>query len=336
MSQKRTIDHLIQEANHILIIQADNPDADSLASSLALEQILGEMGKETTMYCGIDMPGYLKYLGGWDRVIREIPEHFDLSIIVDTSAITLLEQLHLSGYQPRVAAKPCVVLDHHLESAQDIPFATLLINDTSKVSTGEVIYNLAKHHNWPLDKTSCSFIMTSILADSMGLTTETTSSTTYRVMAELVEKGVDRPQLEEERRVLTKMHPDIFRYKAALIERTEFLENGLLAFLVIPQEEINQYSPLYNPAPLIQPDHLQTEGVIMSLVIKRYDSGRITGAIRANHSAPFAGRLAEALGGGGHKYASGFKIEKGDPSTIRATCVDLFRTLMLEHTRETI
>lgn len=309
MTEYEHIAQIIDEASTILIIQADNPDADSLASSLALESILHEMGKQPLMYCGIDVPEYLKYLPGWDRVDREIPSQFDASIIVDTSAISLLEQLQNSGSQGWVASKPCVVLDHHAESAGDIPFAKVLLNDPGKVSTGELIYSLSKELGWPLNVETGEYIMTSILADSMGLATESVTPATYRVMAELVELGVNRPKLEDQRRAFNKMHTDIFRYKGRLIERTELVNDGKLALVVIPQREINDYSPLYNPAPLIQPDHLQTDGVLISVVLKSYDSGRITAAIRCNQGAPIAGQLAESFGGGGHKFAAGFKLE---------------------------
>lgn len=302
------INQIISEARRILIIQADNPDADSLASALALESILHEMGREPLLYCGIDMPEYLRYLPGWDRVNREVPSQFDASIIVDTSAMSLLEQLQNSGAQGWVASKPVIVLDHHAEVKNDIPFSTVAINDGSKVSTGELIFSLAKQLNWPLPLDAQEFIMTSILGDSMGLTTENTTAETYRVMAELVDAGVERPKLEELRRQFNKMHPDIFRYKAELIGRTEIFDDKL-ALVVIPQQEINDYSPLYNPAPLIQGDHLQTAGILVSVVIKSYDSGRITAAIRCNYGAPVAKDLAEHFGGGGHAYAAGFKLE---------------------------
>src|SRR5581483_6169041 len=76
----------IEAASHIAIVQADNPDADSLASALALEEILGEMGKQVTLYCGVDTPSYLNYLSGSSRVTNDLPKQFDLSIILDTSS----------------------------------------------------------------------------------------------------------------------------------------------------------------------------------------------------------------------------------------------------------
>lgn len=327
MNSIEQIQKIVAESKKILIIQADNPDADSIASALALENILHELGKEPILYCGIDMPGYLKYLPGWDRVSNEIPHQFDASIIVDTSAMSLLGQLQDSGAQGWVASKPVIVLDHHAEVPCDILFATVVINDSTKVSTGELIYSVANELHWPLSAQTADLVMTSILADSMGLTTENTSADTYRVMAALVEHGANRPKLEEDRRALNKMQPTIFRYKGELIARTEIIDEAI-AVLTIPQQEIRDYSPLYNPAPLIQGDHLQTAGILISVVLKSYDSGRITAAIRCNQGAPIAAQLAEHFGGGGHAYASGFKLEGKQLSDVKSECIATIQKLL--------
>lgn len=312
----------VQEAQKIVVLQADNPDADSLASALALEQLLGEMGKEVHLYCGVDMPGYLKYLKGWDRVTPELPRQFDLSIIVDASTMTLFSKLIESGQQKTLTTKPCVVLDHHAETDNLVPFATVMHNQPDLASTGQVIYELWKALGWQIDTTAAAFIMTSILGDTQGLANDLTSADTYRVMADLVDLGVNRPQLEEERRELSKMHPDIFRYKATLIERTQLHADGRLALVSIPHDEIMEYSPLYNPNALIQNEHLLTQGVLVSVSMKNYADGRITAAIRCNTTAPIAGQLAEHFGGGGHEYSSGFKITSGkSPEVTQAEVV---------------
>jgi phosphoesterase RecJ-like protein len=227
--------------------------------------------------------------------------------------MTLFQKLAESGKQGWVASKPNIVLDHHQEVDNLVPFATVNLTDSEAASTGQIIYRLAKELNWPLDKISAEFIMTSILGDTQGLTNSLVTADTYRIMAELVDLGADRPRLEEERRESSKMHPDIFRYKAELIDRTEFHAGGRLALVTVPQAEINQYSPLYNPAPLIQNDMLQTTGVGCAVVLKQYDDGKILAAIRCNQNSPIGADLATHFGGGGHLYASGFKITNGKP-----------------------
>lgn len=318
----RKIAELMASASKIVIVQADNPDADSLGSALALEQILGEMGKSVALYCGVDMPGYLHYLPGWDRVLKDLPSQFDLSIIVDASTYTLLEKLEASGQLAQLMAKPSIVLDHHALVEKPLDFASVSIVEPNVASTGELIFNLASELNWPLDKTSGEFIMASILGDTQGLTNDLTKSSTYTVMAALVELGVDRPALEEARREFSKMSEKIYRYKAELIDRTELAADGQIASVTVPQAEINEFSPLYNPAALIQFDMLQIEGVKLAIVFKHYDNDKVTGAIRASYGFPIAGQLAEAMGGGGHAYASGFKIEDGTPfDQIKSNCL---------------
>lgn len=322
--QSKHIKEIIDDANIIVVIQADNPDGDSLSSALVLEQIIGDLGKEPHLYCSVDMPDYLKHLDGWDRVSKDIPPKFDASIIVDTSARLLLEKLDASPYRNWVANKPVIVLDHHSGVKCDIPYAKVVINDDSAVATGEVIYTLANELKWPLNLQAKTFIASSILADSLGLTSEGTTATTYRTMADLIDSGVDRPALEEARRALSKMPELIFRYKADLIKRTEFHADGQLAIVTIPHDELMQYSPLYNPAPLIQNDMLQTEGVRVSIVLKQYKDGKTTGAIRCGYNTKIASDLARHFGGGGHPYASGFKVEnKKSFNIIKSECIEL-------------
>lgn len=317
-----SIGKLIEGAGKVVIIQADNPDGDSLASALALEEILGDLSKETFLYCGVTIPDYLKHIKGWDRVTNSMPAQFDLSIIVDTSALVLLEKLEQGEYRNWVASKPLVVIDHHSGVPCDIPYATVVLNDHDAVATGEAIYKLAQELKWPLNLQAKTHIMSSILADSLGLASEGTTSGTYRVMAELVESGVNRPALEEARRAFSKMPEIIYRYKARLIERTELHSDGTVALVIIPHDELIEYSPLYNPAPLIQTDMLQIEGAKVAIVLKAYKDGKITGAIRCNTGAAIAADLAKHFGGGGHAYAAGFKVISGTPLTeLKSECL---------------
>ncbi|MBP9852974.1 MAG: hypothetical protein QG629_715 [Patescibacteria group bacterium] len=304
---KEEISQAVQDAKNIVVIQADNPDADSLGSALALEEILEEQGKHVALYCGVQVPEYLRYLEGWDRIEQELPKGFDLSIIVDASTYTLFDKLCTSGGMATVQSKPCVVLDHHATVENPLDFTDLQLVDGSISSTGELIYSLATESNWPLTAHAAECIMAAVLGDTQGLTNNLTTTTTYRLMATLTEVGADRSKLEELRREYGKMPESIYRYKGDLIAKTELHTAGKVALVHVPQDEINTFSPLYNPAALIQFDMLQIKNIAIAIVLKSYDDGRVTGALRANLGYPICGKLAEAMGGGGHDYASGFK-----------------------------
>lgn len=336
-NQAEAIQQLISAAHKIVIVQADNPDGDSLGSALALEQIIGDLGKEPFLYCAVDMPGYLHYLSGWDRVESDLPAAFDASIIVDASTMTLLDKLVLSGQKSRLTTKPCLVLDHHTTVDNQVPFASIMLNEPGRASTGELIYLLSKQLQWPLSLAAQEFIMITILSDTQGLTNQLASPETYRVMAELVEASVDRQRLEESRRELSKMPPVIYKYKATLISHSEFTSDGAIVSVTVPQDEINKFSPLYNPGPLILGDMLQTTGVRVAIVFKTYDDGKVTAAIRCNSGAGIADQLAEHFGGGGHVYSSGFKQQSSRSfQVIKTECLELADQLLAKLDTETV
>ena len=52
----------VSDAQRIVIIQPENPDADSLGTATALEEIFGDMDKDVTLFSAIDMPKYLHYI----------------------------------------------------------------------------------------------------------------------------------------------------------------------------------------------------------------------------------------------------------------------------------
>lgn len=326
-SQTDQILNAINSASHIVIIQADNPDADSLASALALEHILGDLGKEITLYCGIDISGYLHYIPGYDRVVKDLPSNFDLAILVDCSSITLLEQLEKTNQIGALRTRPFIIIDHH-NVENDITIHNIALVDTDAVSTGEVIYNLCKQLHWQVTKDAAGLLATSILADSLGLTVESTTAHSIHTLAELVEHGADLAQLEATRRLAMVKPLDIIAYKGRLLQRIEYYADNQLALVVIPWDEIQKYSPFYNPAVLVLEELRLAEGVKLSVVIKLYPDGKITGKLRGNHGAPYAGKLAEYFGGGGHDSAAGFKTHKWQFEQLKKELIDVSTRLI--------
>ncbi len=317
------INQLVDKASTIVVIQADNPDGDSMASALALEELLAEQGKTVRLYCGVDIPEHLRHLQGWDRVSKELPHTFDLSIIVDTSAIILLEQLERTGQRAWLGTRPCVVIDHHTDVPCDIPFATVVLNSSEAVATGEVLYELSNQLAWKRTLAANNLLAQSILSDSLGLMSEGTTARTVHIIGELVEQGVALAALDEERKKLMKRSPEITEYKGRLLQRIEYYAGGRLATITIPWNEIEAYSYAYNPSMLVLDEMRMVEGVQAAVAFKIYKDGKVTGKIRCNRGYGIGKDLADHFGGGGHVYAAGFKItDKSDFASVKSACID--------------
>jgi len=295
----------IEAAKKIVVVQAENPDGDSLASSLALEELLGDLGKDVSLYCPVEIPKYLRYISGWDRVGINFDTSADLAIVVDTSADVLLTKvLETPGVRSFLETHPVVVIDHHTtESTLTFPCTGLF--DETAVSSSEVIYGLAKDAGWKINESAAVHMLEALLADTLGLSTQNITPRSYETAAELTRLGAHVAHIEEKRREFMKKSPEILQYKGELIQRIEYFLDGKLALVHIPWEDIQEYSDQYNPSVLVLDEMRLVEGVELGVAIKTYPDGKITGKLRGN--LPIAEQVAGYFGGGGHPYAAGFR-----------------------------
>ena len=334
-----TFTEFIRNKKRLCIIQAENPDGDSLGSALALDFLLKD--HEISLYCPVDIPKYLHYMTDWSRVTHDFDFNADGYIIVDTAAEVLLSKLLEDPViRNRLAVSPIFILDHH-ETEDDLTFAHQGLVQTLPACC-DLIYKIAREQGIMPEpnqvrtrleelasqensadtntdtsanseektdlerfKTAATYLIYGIFSDTLGLTASSVTSDTYRVCAELLDYGLDVAELEEKRREFMKKSPKILSYKADLIKKVEYWNDGTLATVHIPWEEIQEYSNEYNPGVLIIEELRLVEGVEIAVCIKTYPDGKVTGKIRS--TIPVADQLAGYFGGGGHPYAAGFR-----------------------------
>lgn len=309
-----TAKNLIDSANKIVVIQAENPDGDSLGSSLALDELLSTLGKDVSLYCPVDTPKYLRYIQGWDRVVNDFDTKADLAIIVDTAADVLLTKvLETPGVRHFLETHPVLVVDHHTTES-NLSFEHTMVSQDA-VASSEVIFDLATANGWEISPQAAESMLAAILSDSLGLTTQNVTTHTYEVCAGLSKAGAIAATIEERRREFMKKSPDILEYKGQLISRIEYYLDGKLALIHIPWDEIKSYSDQYNPSMLVLDEMRLVEGVEVGVAIKTYPDGRLTGKLRSN--APVSEQIAGYFGGGGHKYAAGFRVYENYDTIIK-------------------
>ena len=156
--------NFIENKKHICVIQAENPDGDSLGSALALEQAL--TGKEITLYCPVDIPKYMRY-----AAIRNC-----------------------------LYTSPVLVIDHH-ETAPDLDFGHEEIIETSS-SCCALLYKIFKDQKISVNEQCAENLLYGILSDTLGLTSQSATSEDYRTSADLIDLGAHIADMEERRQLL--------------------------------------------------------------------------------------------------------------------------------------
>ena len=309
----------LQDKTRISIIQAENPDGDSLGSSIALDYLLAD--RASTLYCPVDIPKYLRYFPDWSRVTNEFDFRADGYIIVDTASTILLSKLlDDPAIKNRLYHTPVLVIDHH-ETPDDLDFPHQAIIET-RPACADLVFQIAQANHLNLPQPAAEALYAGISSDTLGLVSASVTSDTMRTMAALIDLGVSPAVLDERRREFMKKSPRILDYKADLIKRVEYSLDGRLATVHIPFEEIQQYSDEYNPNVLILEELRLVEHVEVAVAIKTYPDGKLTGKIRT--SVPIADQIAGYFGGGGHPYAAGFRTYD---TTYDATVADLISML---------
>lgn len=325
MMYKKFLD-LIQSGERICVIQAENPDGDSLGSALALSEILQD--KEVTLYCPVEIPKYLRYLENWSLVGQDFDYRADAYIIVDTAAEVLLSKV-LDDPAARKALhdKPVLVIDHH-ETEDDLSFAHEAIIEVAPACC-DVIFRMVRELGMEVSATAAENLLAGILSDTLGLSSAAVQAETFRTVAELVELGTSVWQIEEKRHEFMKKSRRILNYKAELIGRVEYYLEGKLAVVHVPWEEIKLYSDEYNPNVLILEELRMVTGVEVAVAIKTYPDGKLTGKIRSYW--PIAEQIAGYYGGGGHKYAAGFRVYDMSYEEVVKELIDLIPRLEAEN-----
>ncbi len=297
----------LNDKTKLCIIQAENPDGDSLGSAIALDYLITSINPDATvsLYCPVDIPKYLRYFTDWSRIENDFDWRADGYIIVDTASSTLLSKLlDDPAIQNKLNTVPTFVLDHH-ETENDLSFPHSSIIEPLPACC-DLIYKIIKDQNLNITPDVAKSLIYGISSDTLGLTSASTSPDTFRHVADLLETAnLNIADLEEARREFMKKSPRILDYKADLIKRIDYSLDNCLATVHIPWEDIEQFSDEYNPNVLILEELRLVEGVKVAVAVKTYPDGKLTGKIRT--SIPIAEQIAGFYGGGGHPYAAGFR-----------------------------
>lgn len=294
----------LKDKKSLCVIQAENPDGDSMGSAIALDYLLSD--KEVSLYCPVDIPKYLRYFEDWSRITNEFDYKADGYIIVDTCAEVLLSKLlDDTAIKNRLYSAPVFVIDHH-ETEDDLSFVHESIIEI-RPSCSDLIFSIAKECGFEVTKPVAESIFQGLMSDTLGLTSSSVTAETFETASELAKLGAVVSELEEKRREFMKKSPRILDYKADLIKRVEYYLDGALATVHIPWDDIREYSDEYNPNVLILEELRLVEGVKVAVAIKTYPDGKVTGKIRCGVGAGIGDKIAGYFGGGGHPFAAGFR-----------------------------
>jgi phosphoesterase RecJ-like protein len=305
------IQNLLATPRKIAIIPHRSPDGDAMGSTLALYHFLLKLNHKAIVISPNDFPNFLAWLPGSETVlIYENDKENCTKILNEAEVVFTLDfnALHRTGEMEQVLSKlsvPMIMIDHHQKPDA---YAAYTYSDPSFGSTCEMIYNfisfLGKKEQ--IDKTIATCIYTGITTDSGSFRFPSTTSTTHRIVAELIDLGIENSEI----------HNSLFDDNS--YSRLQLLGRALQNMKVFPEYKTSYTSLTQKELDEFHYEKGDTEGVVnyglsikgihfAAIFIEHRDENIIKISFRSQGSFDVNQFARDNFNGGGHINAAGGK-----------------------------
>ncbi|MEP6803217.1 MAG: bifunctional oligoribonuclease/PAP phosphatase NrnA [Flavobacterium sp.] len=317
----QAIQLLLATPKKIAIIPHRGPDGDAMGSTLALYHFLLKNNHHPTVIAPNDFPDFLAWLPGSETVkIFEKDTQNCTKILEEAELIFTLDfnAFHRTGEMEHTLAKltaPFIMIDHH-QKPDD--YAAYTYSDTTFGSTCEMIYNfisfLGKKED--IDKTIATCIYTGILTDSGSFRFPGTTGNTHRIIAELIDLGVENTQIP----VLLFDNSSYSRLQllGRALQNMKVLTEHKTSYTSLTQAELDAFDYVKGDTEGIVNYGLSIKGIVFTAIfIENKDEKIIKISFRSQGGFDVNQFARDHFNGGGHSNAAGGRSEVSMEETLK-------------------
>jgi len=195
--------NLLSAKKQIVITTHRGPDGDAMGSSLAMFHFLKELGHIVNVVIPNLHPEFLHWMPGNKHVlVFEEDEELANKITQNADLIFLLDFNHLSrisDFSETVSLTDVtkILIDHHQNP--DTSIADIIFSDSKACSTAQMVYEIIDtlgFRNY-INKEIAECLYVGIMTDTGSFKYASTSAKTHRVVADLIEMGIDNSRIHD-------------------------------------------------------------------------------------------------------------------------------------------
>jgi len=299
---------LFSTSKNILLISHINPDGDTIGSQLALYHYLRSKGKDPAMMAPNYLQEFLKWMDGADKIevfirhrgrCKKLIEGADLIVMLDFN-----QPDRLGEAESLVTASKAVkvVIDHHLDPHN---FVDLMISESSKCSTSELIHDLVTEMNGDQFRniSYAEALYVGIITDTGNFEHGTYTGATLRMVADMIDTGIDKGKILD--LIYNNFSASRMRLQGfALNQRITVIPELQAAYIYLTRNDLASYNYVKGDSEGFVNLPLSIKGIIFTaLVIEK--EGFIKLSFRSKGDFPSNRFASRYFSGGGHMNASG-------------------------------
>jgi phosphoesterase RecJ-like protein len=293
----------IREDTSFLLATHENPDGDALGSLLGMHGLLTALGKRAEMFIAAqDLPLPDEYrLFPMNGVLSSPPAD------VSGQTVVFLDCGNIDRTPAGVLAEGRHVLniDHHHDNTN---FGTINYVVPTASCTAEIIWDLMHDLGVRATPEVAQALYVGLITDTGRFMYENTTPRAHLMAAELIEAGVDVPQVY--RRLYENLQPAKLTLLAIALQDVQRFDEGELTLSWLSAGDFERAGADDSFSEGII-DHLRAvQGTRVAALVRELISGERKGqhkvSLRATDDAVDVSAIARAQGGGGHRRAAGF------------------------------
>ena len=306
------IKDILSTPKKIAIIPHKNPDGDALGSALGLFHILKKLNHEVKIISPNDFPDFLSWLPASESIeifeknkeaTTEFLNSSDLLFTLDFNAFHRTGDA-MENVLNKIKA-PFVMIDHH-QMPDD--YALITVSDVNYGSTCELLYNFLNELNLThlINKDSATCIYTGIVTDSGSFKFQKTTGNTHRVVADLIDRGVNNPMVHES--LFNTSSYSRLQLLGRALENLKVLPQHKTAFTTLSQKELYEFNFQKGDTEGIVNYGLSIKDIdFAAIFIENKDEGIIKISFRSEGNFDVNEFARNHFSGGGHINAAGGK-----------------------------
>ncbi|MEZ4817064.1 MAG: bifunctional oligoribonuclease/PAP phosphatase NrnA [Flavobacteriaceae bacterium] len=316
----KTIQQLLEKPKKIVVVGHKNPDGDAVGSCLGLSFFLRNRRHQVTVVMPNDFPDFLKWLPGCDQIfIYEKQQEEATAFISEAEIIFTLDfnALNRTGGLTEILEQftgDFVMIDHH---QQPDDFAIATYSDVTMSSTCEMVYHFIENLGGTNEITQeiATNLYTGIMTDTGSFRFPSTSATTHRVVARLIECGANNSEIHQN--IYDTNSPDRMKLLGVALNNLTLLPEYKTAYITLSQQELDQHNFKKGDTEGFVNYPLSIEGIIFAVIfIENKQEGITKMSFRSKGNFSVNEFSRNHYNGGGHTNAAGGKSEKSLTATV--------------------
>ncbi len=287
---KKDCIELLKNHDEFLILSHEHPDGDTLGCAFALCEILRLMGKKRGFACCDEISKDFSYL-----TASFSPDEVTDPFIV---AVDVADEKLLGSLRDIYCGRIDLCIDHHLSNTHYAKNSFV----EERAAACEIIYELSTELGVEPNRYIRESLYTGISTDTGCFRYQNTTPETFRIVADLMEKGIDSKKINKlmfETKTKSSLALELLARKTL-----EYHFDGKCAIITVTQEMYEESGSGEHECYTITALPRQIEGVLVGAVIKQQKDGKYGISVRTEGEID-ASEICKKLGGGGHKGAAG-------------------------------